>query len=196
MEIPSPLVNSGLSALWDNCSQNVYFADFLATGQAPSIFRYDYNEKQVYSAYIDGAQTPIFIIPVNDCKKYTNLYAVGTGHDVKIVSWQKGSNVAYIQRTLFTLEKDSPISQMAIGRPGPNGRLYVGTFTTGFCTGPNNSSFYMYTKSKGVQRLFGDVQSTNGVAVDRKRKKLYHLETCKQLLTQFDWDPKTGDICK
>lgn len=84
---------------------------------------------------------------------------------------------------------------MAIGRTDPNGRLCVGTLTTKFCSGPNNSSLYMYPKRKGVQRLFGDLETTTGIVIDKKRKKLYHLESCKKLLTEFKWDPQSGDIC-
>lgn len=185
---------SGISPIWDDCSQSLYFTDFLKPGQAPSIFRYDFNDNQVYSAYIDGVQGPVFIIPLNDCKKYPNLYVIGAGHDVMIISWQKGSNVAYVQRNLFTLEQDDPVSQVGISIPAPNGQLYTSTYK--FCDGPSNSSVYMYSKRKGLQRLFGGIQTTDGMAIDRKRNRFYHLVSCKQLITEFKWDPHTGDICK
>ena len=86
-------------------------------------------------------------------------------------------------KNLFSLEQNDPISQMEIDRSGPNEWFYVGTFTKEFCKGPSNSSVYMHSKQKGVQRLFGSIQSTTGITIDRKRNKLYHLESCGRLIT-------------
>ena len=107
----------------------------------------------------------------------------------------KGSNVAKVVENLFSLETNVSISLVDIGQIGPNGNFYyIGSTTIPYCGGPSNSSFYMYSKQNGVQRLFSNIQSTSGVAIDQKRKKLYHLEPCKQLLTEFDWDAQTGNI--
>lgn len=56
------------------------------------------------------------------------------------------------------------MTRLVIGRGDPEGRLYQGTFSVQFCSAPANSSFYMYRKENGVQRVFGNVVTTTGVA--------------------------------
>lgn len=195
-EVPTPELISGVSPIWDDCSQSLYFTDYLKPDRTPSIFRYDFNENKVYSAYVDGSSAPVFIIPVRDCKKYPNFFVIGVGHDVKMIFWPKNSEIAHVIKTIFSLDQNDPSNTLGIAVPGPNGQLYVGEYFSKLCSGPSNSSVYMYSKQKGLQRLFGGVKDTDGLAIDKKRNKFYHLQTCTQSIAQFKWDPHTGDICK
>lgn len=120
---------------------------------------------------------------------------VGVGHDVKIISWEKHSNVAYVVKTLVSVDQQDPTNGMSAGLPGPDGRIYFGTYSSKFCGGASNTSFYMYSERNGAQELFGGVKDTCGLAIDKKRNILYHLQTCNQVISQFTWDPHTGDIC-
>lgn len=169
--------------------------DFLALGQNMSVFRYDFKEKVLYSAYIEGESSPIYFYPIKDCHQHKDLFVVGLANATKIVNWNKRSTVARVVDTLFTIQPENPDGLLCVGRVDPFGFLYAGTFTYRFCSGPSNASFYSYTKQKGLQRIFGNVISTTGIAFGTNEKKLYHLESCTGLITAFDVVPDTGDIC-
>lgn len=193
--IPTPKINAGIGLFWDDCTQSLYFSDFLATEQEMTIFRYDYNKKKLYSANIEGESvSPIYIYPVKGCQKNHNLFVVGL-NGVKIVEWNKESKTARVVSTLFTVPSEYPNYRIGIGRPDPFGRLYTGIVTPLICGGPRNSSFYLYSKARGAQRLFGDLTATAGVVFNTKLEKAYHLNACESQLTEFDYNPKTGDIC-
>lgn len=160
-----------------------------------SVFRYDFQEKVLYSAYIKGESSPIYFYPIKDCHQHKDLFVVGLANANKIVKWNKRSTVARVVDTLFTVQPENPDGRLCVGRVDPLGFLYAGTFTYRFCSGPSNASFYSYTKQKRLQRIFGDVISTTGVAFDTNVKKLYHLDSCTGLITAFDGVPDTGDIC-
>lgn len=194
-QIPTPNINVGISVHWDECTESVYFVDLAATYQNHSIYCYDYNKGRLYSAYIVGESQPINIFPFKECGKYKDMFAIGLTNETKIIQWDKMSTVARVVSTLFTLELD-PSSSMSIGRGDPKGHLYQGTFSSQFCAAPANSSLYMYTKEKGVQRLFGNTVTTTGLAFNLPAGKAYHLDSCQYQIVEFDEDKKTGDICK
>lgn len=120
---------------------------------------------------------------------------VGIGHNTRVVEWNGKSPVAHVVSELFGLEENDPLSILSVARQSIKGRFYGGTFHLNFCSANANSSVYTYTKEKGVQRLFGGIQTTTGLAFDDKRGYLYHMETCKGLITGFKSNDN-GDICK
>lgn len=80
------------------------------------------------------------------------------------------------------------------------GRLYSGLHNNRiFCSAPPNYGFYLYSKklkSGKRQQKFDNFITTTGMAVDRKKNKLYHADACGYTIMQYDWDPKTGEICE
>lgn len=97
--------------------------------------------------------------------------------------------------TLFAVEENDLTSVLAVARPSERGTFYVGTFHTNFCSGPANSSFHMYTKEKGIQKIFTDIQTTTGIASDKSKKMVYHVDTCGGKITGYSTDCG-GNICK
>jgi len=191
--VNAPEVGFAVTGIWDACSESVFYVDFLATGKQASIFRYDYNEDKGYSAYIQGQSSPAFIQPLKECNKYKNLFAVGLGHNTAIIEWDGKSKVAIVKGNVFGVEENDPTSRF-FGINSEEGRLYGGTFHTSFCGGPSNSSFYKYTKEKGLQLLFSGTQVTTGVAFDKDRGYIYHLDSCSSIITEYQVDAN-GDIC-
>lgn len=196
----TPLTNSkigtAISPIWDDHTQSLYFIDLTATGEQPSIFRYS-SKGVLYPAYIEGAQQPTgFITPVRQkCKSCKNLFAVGIGHDIVLIEWDGKSPSAQMVRKLSSVDSNDPMSRTDLARPDRSGRLYGGTFSSTFCTTPRNKTFYRYTSDKGLVRLFTDIYTTSGVAFNEDAQKLYHVDVCLLLITEFDWDPATGDLC-
>lgn len=98
-------------------------------------------------------------------------------------------------KKLSSVDSNDPMSRTDLARPDRSGRLYGGTFSSTFCTTPRNKTFYRYTSDKGSVRLFTDIYTTSGVAFNEDAQKLYHVDVCLLLITEFDWDPATGDLC-
>lgn len=152
----------------------------------------------LYSAAIPGAQTIAFVNPVRqDCNECTGLFAVGSGHDVIFVKWDgKSPEAQVVGQKLFSVELDIPLSHINIAKSDRHGRVYVGSFSLDFCDTPANKTFYRYTNERGVERIFTDVRTISGLALDEDAGKIYHLDGCNLVISEFDYDPKTGDICK
>lgn len=75
------------------------------------------------------------------------------------------------------------------------GRFYGGTLSQIFCNATPSSAFYQYTRIAGVDLWFNGVFSTTGFVLNEYLDKMYHLDICKGLITEFCFDPKTSDIC-
>lgn len=197
-EVKTTKLSFAVWPVWDDQTQSLYWVDFLATSSQPAIYRYDDRSGMTYSATIPGSQTIGFIYPVRQgCKECTNLFAVGSGHDVLLVKWDGISPQAQIVRTLFSVEPDNPLTHVNLARADGHGRLFEGPFSLEFCGAPvADQSLYRYDSSRGLQRIFTGVRATTGIAFDDKAHKMYHVGGCSLLLTEYDYDPKTGDVCK
>lgn len=185
--------------MWDDHTQSLYYIDFLATDQKPALYRYSYRDGMIYSAVLPGAQTIGFVYPVRQgCKECTDIFAVGSGHDVIFVKWDGKSPLAQVvgPQKLFSVESDIPSSHINIAQADRHGRIYEGPFSTQFCSAPANESLYRYTTERGLQRIFTGVRATTGLAFDDNARKMYHVDGCNFLISEFDYDPKTGDLCK
>lgn len=127
-----------------------------------------------------------------------NAFAIGDGHGVSLITWDGKSQVAKPvgPKKLFSLETDNPSSGTDIVAADPIGRFYLGTFSSKLCKGPPNLGVYRYIFGKGIKRLFGGIHGTSALSVDPIARKLYHSEYCTLVLSQFDWSPITGDLCK
>lgn len=157
---------------WDDCTMSVYFVDFLTSGREMSIFCYDFEEKVLYSSYNEGESSPIYLYPFKECNKHKDLFIVGLTNSTEIIEWNvKRSTVARVVDTIFNVQLENPDGRLVVGRVGPLGYFYVGTFTTRFCSGPANASFYRYTKPNGLQRIFAGVTTTTGIELDTSAKK-------------------------
>lgn len=193
--IAAPKTHIGFDPIWDDCTQSLYYVDLGATGQELSIFRYDDEEERVYGAYIEGSPLPpSFILPVKDCNKHKNLFAVGISHYTRIIEWNGRSSVAKLTAaTAFGVEEFDSASRWVSAKPNQHGQFFGGTGFLSFCKASSaNLSLYSYS-NKGVQRLFGGLLATTGLAFDNEH--LYHVDACQLLITAFDQDSK-GDICK
>lgn len=178
-------------------TQSLYYNDFSTT--KPTLLRYDYRENRVYSARIrNRTEFTSFIIPI-ECKK--NQFAVGLGRNIEIIYWDGRSDEADVIRTVVNVEPNDFFKTNSLNdaKADPYGRFYGGTERSLFCKDdPSvaNGTFFMYTKRNGVVTLRNDVYSSNGLTWDKKKRKFYYVDSCKFDIKEYDWDPKTGAICK
>lgn len=193
----SQKLNFPFGPVWVDNKQSVYFVDLIAEDRL--VYRYSFDSGILYSASIPGIKAISFIYPVRQkCKKCNDIFAIGMAHGVNFIKWDGKTTVAQLvnQTNLFNVEENDTKSIMDIAQADRNGRLYFGTYSSDFCSSPANSSFYRYSANRGVERIFGDLYGTSGIAIDEKAKKLYHSDYCLLLITEFDFNPKTGDLCK
>lgn len=183
---------------WDDHSLNLYLVNFITqSANETALFRYSFVDGRFYSATLRGRTSPSFIVPISEnCATCKDLFVVGVMHDVVIVRWDGVSPQAEVVNTIFSVETDNDLSRLDIARPDSSGRLYFGTFSNKICGDDPKYSLYRYDKARGVVRLFGSIKTTGGLVFDEKAKLMYHMDTCSAIITAFDYDPKTGDICK
>lgn len=199
-KLTTPEIRIPHSAYSDDDS--LYFVTFITSEYQASINRYSYIDGIFYSAYIEGVTSPSFIVPINQkvCKKCrkcdAKLFAVGVGHDVLKVKWNGKSTKAKVVGTIFSVENNIPSSRYDVATTDSHGRLYTGTLSETLCNSTATRSFYRYTRTAGADRLFGGLKSTTGIAFNDEIGKMYHFDSCQLYLTEYDYDPETGDICK
>lgn len=56
-------------------------------------------------------------------------------------------------------------------------------------------SFYKHIRGDGEYKLLDNIFISNGLAWNVVTNTFYYIDSGKFDVKQFDWDPKTGDIC-
>lgn len=197
--LPSPKTVISDGPHWDVNTQSLYYADLAANGSENTLLRYDYKENRVYTAsIINRNKFASFLIPLK-CKK--NQFAVGIGRSIEIIKWDGCSPFAKVIRTIVNVEVDSRYDTNVFndGKADPCGRFFGGTERTAFCRNDSqlaNASFYRFTSEDGLRQLKSDVYSSNGLTWNTKKKKFYYIDSCKFDIKEYDYDKKTGEICK
>lgn len=198
--IQTPKIPTAISPIWDDDTQSLYFIDLVEPDPSttPAIYRYSVVDGVLYSAVIEGATQPIgYIVPVRrKCERCKNLLSVGIGHDGVLIEWDGVSKTAHILSKIYSVDANDPMSRTDIARPDRMGRLYGGSFAPTFCITPRNKTFYKYSSVKGYTPLFHDIYTTSGVAFNDETNKIYHVDVCLLLISEYDHDRKTGNICK
>lgn len=189
--------NFGESPFWCAETRSLYYVDIF--GQTADIFRYDFNENTVYAAKVIGESIATFIIPIKGC---TDQFAVGfSDRVVKLIRWDGRSKTAMVISPIFGVEQDPMYASnhwhMAKADP-KGGRLFGGTFRQELCSFSSavNGSFYRYTKRKGAERIMGNIKASCGLEWNTKTNKFYYIDGCKNILREYDWNPKSGKICE
>lgn len=156
------------------------------------VCRYSYDENVVYCANIPGeTNTAAFILPNAD-----GAFTVGVNNAVQIIKWDGVSNQTTLISTQFYLDKDVPTSLASYAR-STGSYFYGGTFSKKLC---NNADYtqhnvYRYDNKNGLVKLIAGT-ITAGIVFDPKKNIMYHLASCRLIITAYDWNRDTGDICK
>lgn len=196
--IPIPKIGIAKSPNWDDDTQSLYFINLMPTGEESLLYRYSLTDEHLYSARVPGVKSTDYLIPVRqNVAKCKNLFAIGNQHDVILIEWDGISTNARIVQKLFSIEPNDESSTLDYARTDRFGRYYGGTFSmTEFCSSPANKSFYRESVEMGIQRIFGGLLGTTGIAFNEDANKFYHVGLCSLIISEFDWDPLTGDLCK
>lgn len=195
--LPSPKSDLADGGHWDVATQSLYYVDLSET--KPTLNRYDYHLNRVFSARIRNRTAfSSFIIPLK-CKK--NQFAVGVGRNIEVINWDGVSDEATVLRTVINVEPDEFYSTNSLNdaKADPTGRLYAGTERALFCKDDPtvaNASLYSFSKRTGLVQYVTNVYSSNGLVWNKNKRLFYYVDSCKFYIREYEWDPKTGAICK
>lgn len=196
--IPSPRAVQGESPHWDAKTQSVYYVDYVGTKY--TFLRYCPNENKVYGGNIDGEPRVSFIIPVVGT---SDEYAVGLGRRVGVMRWDGRSPKAKLMRIALEVESGEEYAgnNFNDAKADPRGRFYGGTLRELECmnlTVPTHGNLYRFSVDQSVIALNmpHTVRVSNGMAFNKNANKYYFIDSCDFDVKQFNYNPKTGDICK
>lgn len=187
----------GYSPFWDDSTQSLYYVDF-DVRSITCLFRYDFQQRIVYAAGIEGGyNNPSFILPLKCCK---NQFAVSIDRTIMIVEWDGIAPMARFVRNATSVEQGPNFDKNHFdrGKVDPQGRLVAGTYRTDYCPASSypNASLYLFEKNRSVQTLISNIKSTTGLAFDTKKNTFYFVDYCDKYISEYDWSPRTGFIGK
>lgn len=152
----------------------------------------------IFCTITEGEPVISFIIPVEGT---TDQFAIGIGRRVGIVQWDGKSPKAKVVRIALEVEKDPAykFNRFNDAKSDPKGRFYGGTMRLEECGDifeVANGTLYKYAKDENVTTLRKDVAISNGLAWNTTTNKFYYIDSCQLDVKEFDYDPKTGNLCK
>lgn len=193
--VSSPKSVLGEGPHWDAESQSLYYNDIYGTEY--SILRYSPAENKTYGATIDGEPVVSFIIPVAGS---TDEFAVGIGRRVGVVQWDGKSPKAKWVRVALEVEDSEEFKENRFNdaKADPSGRLYAGTMHVENIDlfKQSHGAFYKFAAGESLAKLREPVRISNGLAWNEKTKKFYYIDSCDLDVKEFDYDLKTGNLCK
>lgn len=191
-QLPAQKQGGPVSPHWDIQTQSLYWTNYLNSGNESSICRYSYDNNAVYCANLPGTNNVNFILPNTD-----GTFTVGVEKAVQIIKWDGVSNQASFISNQFSLDTNTPTAQTSHGRASPEGRFFGGSFSTNFCKNIDYSQFnvYRYDSQFGLVRIIAGA-ITGGIVFDVYKNLMYHLDSCRALITAYNWNRNTGDICE
>lgn len=170
----------------------LYWGDYLFH----SVFAYDLTTQQISQGQLPGGTfQPWYAIPTeND----PSILYVNNGVTNYIVQWDGTNSNATVIRPTFSVETDPRYVNhtLAFARVAPNCDLVFGTLGTKLCVDKCNSGTYKYNEKSGVKRLLSHQQLAGDVEWNADGTKFYQLDPCGSVVREYDYDAKTGKICK
>ncbi|KPU79867.1 uncharacterized protein Dana_GF27789 [Drosophila ananassae] len=187
--LPDSVARLGEGPHWDEARQSLYYVDLDTAG----INRYDFKQKKIYKAKIEGETYATFILPIEGKPQE---FAVGCIRRCAVVQWDGSSPVAKVVRTLFEIRPELKDNRLNDAKTDPNGRFYGGTMAHGLEDFFNiwNGELYSWEAGGQVKVIKDKVGLSNGLTWDTKAKKFYHADTNNFEVVGYDYDQATGAV--
>lgn len=177
---------------WDVENQNLFVSDYLDA----KIFRFDWAEQRLYNATIKGGIKTTFIVPVKDSD---DDYIISDHLSIGKVKWNGVDGTTEEVQKIFSVEKyQDSFSYWNIAKASPNRCQFFGGGIRGdICADSStaNVSLYYYSKRQGAQPL-ENLKFSGGVAFNTKDNKFYSIQSCANIILEYDWDQTTDKICE
>lgn len=185
----------GYGPYWDAELERLLFVDVFND----TISCYDVKTKRSFEAVLPGNSLPTYVIKL---KNQRHQYLVGNSRIAVVIEWNCRKGEVKFVRRVFKVEPEPRFiaNSFHIAKASPNGKFFVGgTFRGALCVNISspNASYYTYSQKTGVKRLdIPNLVTTGGVAFGPNGKKVYLVDLCNGLVWEYDFNSKTGDICK
>lgn len=160
---------------------------------AKNLYRYSYDDNTVYTTTADGVIQPSLLYPIQHS---SNRFLTSTTQPqpaLVIIEWDGKSATANLTETVQTFPNGQLLNY---GYVGPNGDLFIGTFTAELCHSSAIMPFYRYSADDGLEVITSNLVSTSGVYLMERTQTLYLVDGCQKKLYAFDWSRATGKIGK
>lgn len=190
----SPISVLGEGPHWDISRQSLYYNDIY--GDKQSISRFDYKEGKTFNAVIPGYPVISFIIPVDGT---TDQFIVGAGKKIVLIQWDGKSGQAKALNDVGEVEQNLVENRFNDAKCDPSGRFYGGTMRIEVGNDifeKRLGTLYRYTKNEKFVPLKAEIGVSNGLTWNEKTNKFYYIDSCDLDVKEFDFDPKSGNICE
>lgn len=119
---------------------------------------------------------------------------------IVIIEWDGKSPTTKFIRVALEIEKEAKYvgNRFNDAKADPTGRFYGGTMRREECGNifdATDGALYKYSKDEPVKTLMDKVSVSNGLAWNEDKRKFYYIDSCALNVREYDWNPKTGDIC-
>ena len=177
---------------------HILFDKQLVLGESPL---WDPESGALYVTNIEGGEIFSFNVKTGDERSYklpgrVGMVALTTNRNFLLAALDQG--FAKVDLTTGAIEPfgDSVEKGLATrlndGKPGPDGRLYIGTMHLG-CT-DNIGAFYRLHRGGSIEKLFPGVTISNGIGWSTDETVLYHVDSALNQVRSFHFDSKRGQL--
>lgn len=97
------------------------------------------------------------------------------------------------------VEDDLPKNRFNDAKVDPQGRFFGGTMRIELDTDIFDhrlGTLYCYTKKEGFTVIKKLIGCSNGLTWNEKTNKFYYIDSVVLDVKEYDWDPKTGNLCE
>ncbi|MCK5130431.1 MAG: SMP-30/gluconolactonase/LRE family protein [Clostridiales bacterium] len=160
----------GECPLWDYRTETLYYVDI----KGQSIRKYNPETKE---EHVIPTPQPVGAIAL--CNDGRMLVAMEDG-------------IYYLEDKKFYMAHDEceiDGDRFNDGKVGPDGRFYVGTMGT-----DGSGAFYRLDGNGQLDRLFGNVTTSNGMDWSHDGKTFYYIDTALSRVDAFNFDIESGRI--
>jgi len=169
---------------WDAARQQLFFVDIVAQNFLK------FNPATRRTTKVDLDKQIGFAVPVEGSPE---KFIVGQGRDITLLEWDGESQNPTSTRVLHTVDAQYPGNRLNDGKCDTQGRLWAGTMVEN--GEPENSgSLYELDLNGSVQKLFGGVGTSNGLAWNSTDTMMYYNDTNTRKVDRFAFNSENGTI--
>ncbi len=162
----------GESPVWDDERELLYYIDY----RSNVLRSYRFQDSQLTELRLDINPSCIALTGGDE------LICGAMDGKVYLISADGGTRV-------FSKPFDFRGTRFNDGKPGPDGRYYLGS------KGPGMSgAFYRVDHDGSVSILFDGVGNSNGIAFSSDEKTLYYCDSEKRCIEAFSFDAEKGEV--
>ncbi len=166
----------GEGVLWDDRNQALYWVDI----QGRALNRFD-----PVRSHNERVEMPEQVTTVAPTEQGTLL--LGLENSVAEFHFDRREELRRV-----SLEADIPQNRCNDGKCGPDGAFWIGTMSTVRRRG--SAGLYRMRPDYSIERLFGNVTTSNGLAWNPEKEAFYYIDTPQLSIFRFHYDPATGAI--